>query len=112
MEVSNKSHTVWTNFAFHVLYTNELIASSLFLFAELSYKTCWPDGHWAGKVPGDYSRPQGWTNYTVCYTPDSQKIYYTLFNSTDSNVSHHYFPIMKIIKSIYIMLINMMPFRS
>ncbi|CAH1789417.1 unnamed protein product, partial [Owenia fusiformis] len=39
------------------------------------YKQCGPTGQWEGRVPGDYSKPQGWTNYSNCYTPEAWRMY-------------------------------------
>ncbi|XP_067650189.1 PDF receptor-like isoform X2 [Haliotis asinina] len=38
-------------------------------------RKCGPNGRWEGKNPGDYSVPQGYTNYIGCYTQQALEIY-------------------------------------
>ncbi|XP_071108807.1 PDF receptor-like isoform X1 [Haliotis cracherodii] len=38
-------------------------------------RKCGPNGRWEGKIPGDYSVPQGYTNYIDCYTQQALEIY-------------------------------------
>ncbi|VDM93173.1 unnamed protein product, partial [Onchocerca ochengi] len=33
-------------------------------------KWCHSSGRWMGKVEGDFSRPHGWTNFTMCFTQE------------------------------------------
>ncbi|KAL5007212.1 hypothetical protein ScPMuIL_016018 [Solemya velum] len=44
-----------------------------------AYKKCGIDGRWEGQTPGDYSKPMGYTNYTMCYTPDALMLYNKYF---------------------------------
>ena len=54
--------------------------------SESAYKTCGPEGRWVGKMAGDFSLPQGWTNYTDCYTAETRRIYHKIFGQTSSKV--------------------------
>ncbi|XP_063419768.1 PDF receptor-like isoform X2 [Mytilus trossulus] len=40
-----------------------------------AFRKCGPGGRWENKNPGDYSLPKGYTNYTVCYTPEAYEVY-------------------------------------
>ncbi|VDM95544.1 unnamed protein product [Thelazia callipaeda] len=33
-------------------------------------KWCHSSGHWMGRVEDDFSRPHGWTNFTMCFTQE------------------------------------------
>ena len=57
--------------------------------SEFGYKRCGMYGQWEGKTPGDYSLPQGWTNYTDCYTEDARQIYNKLFSKTSPQVRQY-----------------------
>ncbi|KAG0714853.1 Calcitonin receptor-like protein 1 [Chionoecetes opilio] len=46
------------------------------------YKRCDVSGRWAGKTQGDFSIPQGWTNYTVCFTKAIQEIIRELYKDS------------------------------
>ncbi|XP_037089674.1 PDF receptor-like [Pollicipes pollicipes] len=37
--------------------------------SKFAYKSCSDDGRWSGKSPDDFSRPQGYTNYSNCFLP-------------------------------------------
>ena len=52
-----------------------------FFLSEYGYRTCSPEGRWEGQKPGDYSEPQGYTNYTDCYTPEVLALYEKYFSS-------------------------------
>ncbi|XP_069179327.1 PDF receptor isoform X3 [Procambarus clarkii] len=45
-------------------------------------KRCDVSGRWEGKSPGDFSLPQGWTNYTVCFTEVMQDIIRELYKKS------------------------------
>uniref|UniRef100_A0A914WE49 Calcitonin receptor-like protein 1 n=1 Tax=Plectus sambesii TaxID=2011161 RepID=A0A914WE49_9BILA len=45
-------------------------------------KFCHSSGRWAGKVEGDFSRPTGWTNFTMCFTQEVIQIMTDLSNGT------------------------------
>nr|QNG56008.1 pigment dispersing hormone receptor 43673 [Carcinus maenas] len=46
------------------------------------YKRCDISGRWAGKTQGDFTIPQGWTNYTVCFTKAIQEIIRELYKDS------------------------------
>lgn len=46
-------------------------------------KRCSIDGRWEGKVSGDYTNPQGWTNYTPCYTPEMLELFRKLYTGSE-----------------------------
>ncbi|XP_046669176.1 PDF receptor isoform X1 [Homalodisca vitripennis] len=46
-------------------------------------KRCSVDGRWEGKVSGDYTTPQGWTNYTPCYTPEMLELFKKLYTGSE-----------------------------
>ncbi|XP_042234689.1 PDF receptor-like [Homarus americanus] len=49
------------------------------------YKHCDGSGRWTGKTPGDFTLPQGWTNYTVCFTKAIQEIMQELYKQSDED---------------------------
>ncbi|CAB3365838.1 Hypothetical predicted protein [Cloeon dipterum] len=49
-------------------------------------KRCSVDGRWEGKAEGDYSSPQGWTNYTPCFTPEILQVMKGLYSGPDSDI--------------------------
>ncbi|XP_063596156.1 PDF receptor-like [Penaeus indicus] len=49
------------------------------------YKHCDASGRWAGKSPGDFSLPQGWTNYTVCFYEEIQKLMNDLYTRSEED---------------------------
>lgn len=38
----------------------------LTVISDFVTKLCDPSGHWAGKTPGVYDNPWGWTNFYPC----------------------------------------------
>jgi hypothetical protein len=56
------------------------------VFAEHTYKRCSVDGRWEGKDEGDFSTPQGWTNYTPCFTPEILELIRKLYSNDDAKV--------------------------
>ncbi|XP_075214183.1 PDF receptor-like [Lycorma delicatula] len=48
-------------------------------------KRCSPEGRWEGRQPGDLSRPQGWTNYTPCYTPEMVELFKKLYLGSEKS---------------------------
>ncbi|XP_069936149.1 PDF receptor-like, partial [Cherax quadricarinatus] len=48
-------------------------------------KRCDESGRWAGKTSGDFSIPQGWTNYTVCFTEAIQEIIRELYKQSEED---------------------------
>lgn len=53
--------------------------------AEYVSKRCDASGRWAGKTLGDYTLPQGWTNYTVCFTSAIQEIMRELYKQSEED---------------------------
>ncbi|XP_059468350.1 PDF receptor [Neocloeon triangulifer] len=51
--------------------------------SKFTTKRCSVDGRWEGKEAGDYSSPQGWTNYTPCYTPEMLQVIRELYAGSD-----------------------------
>lgn len=45
---------------------------ALFFLQEFAERKCSDDGRWEGKngTPGERDSPNGWTNYTPCFTPE------------------------------------------
>ncbi|KAG8337189.1 G-protein coupled receptor activity protein [Homalodisca vitripennis] len=60
-----------------------LCLDSDFLLPEFATKRCSVDGRWEGKVSGDYTTPQGWTNYTPCYTPEMLELFKKLYTGSE-----------------------------
>ena len=54
--------------------------------AGFAYKTCGDNGTWEGRTPGDYSRPQGWTNYTDCYFQEYEDLFNDMFKPSNESV--------------------------
>lgn len=46
------------------------------------HKYCDISGRWVGKTQGDFKNPQGWTNYTVCFTKAIQEIIRELYKES------------------------------
>ncbi|KAL3079030.1 hypothetical protein niasHS_014812 [Heterodera schachtii] len=45
-------------------------------------KFCHPSGQWMGKTEDDFSRPHGWTNFTMCFTQEVVAIMQNMDNGT------------------------------
>ncbi|CAK5115646.1 unnamed protein product [Meloidogyne enterolobii] len=45
-------------------------------------KYCHSSGNWMGKTENDFSRPHGWTNFTMCFTREVVAIMQQLDNGT------------------------------
>lgn len=56
--------------------------------AEFAYKKCGPIGRWEGKEPGNYTVPQGWTNYSDCYSEHAKRLYEKHSSCMTTEVSH------------------------
>ncbi|XP_063242234.1 PDF receptor, partial [Bacillus rossius redtenbacheri] len=51
--------------------------------SKFAYKRCSVDGRWEGREPGDYGSPQGWTNYTSCFTPEMLQLMRKLYAGSE-----------------------------
>ncbi|PSN57187.1 hypothetical protein C0J52_01452 [Blattella germanica] len=47
------------------------------------YKHCSTDGRWEGRKPGLYTLPQGYTNYTTCYTREMLELIKKLYSGSE-----------------------------
>lgn len=48
--------------------------------SKFATKKCSAEGRWEGKHPGEEATsPQGWTNYTPCYTPEMLELFRKLY---------------------------------
>ncbi|KAK6629841.1 hypothetical protein RUM43_003661 [Polyplax serrata] len=52
---------------------------------KLVYKKCLGIGHWEGRVRGTYDSPQGWTNYTTCFTRETWELFKMLYAGSEDN---------------------------
>jgi hypothetical protein len=53
-------------------------------FSEFAYKRCSIDGRWEGRTSGEYWPPQGWTNYTPCFTPEMLQLIKKLYAGSEN----------------------------
>lgn len=54
-------------------YTNFIAFFFVYLlFSEFAERRCSAEGKWEGKM-GE-NQPNGWTNYTSCFTPETRKL--------------------------------------
>ncbi|ELU10117.1 hypothetical protein CAPTEDRAFT_219483 [Capitella teleta] len=67
---------------------------------EFGFKVCSADGQWEGIKPGNYSKPQGWTNYTQCYTKDSYDLYKKMFSKASPKTLKEIARVVKIIEAV------------
>nr|XP_045613298.1 PDF receptor-like [Procambarus clarkii] len=51
---------------------------------QTAYRTCSTDGRWLPKDAKDHN-PAGWTNYTVCFTPDVRNLLNQLYSGTEED---------------------------
>ncbi|XP_023726525.1 PDF receptor [Cryptotermes secundus] len=50
---------------------------------KFAYKRCSIDGRWEGRTSGGESPPQGWTNYTPCFTPEMLQLIKKLYAGSE-----------------------------
>ncbi|GFG35417.1 hypothetical protein Cfor_07744 [Coptotermes formosanus] len=50
---------------------------------KFAYKRCSIDGRWEGRRSGVFTSPQGWTNYTPCYTPEMLQLIRKLYAGSE-----------------------------
>lgn len=60
-------------------------SNEFFNFAELVYKTCLSSGRWEGRIKGSNDSPQGWTNYTTCFTAETWELFKMLYSGSEDN---------------------------
>ena len=78
--------SLWTQLSSHNLRSGKSLRPVPCL-AGSAFRTCSEDGRWLGRLVGDFhSMPQGWTNYTPCYTKESFDLYERLFGPMKSKV--------------------------
>ncbi|EEB11610.1 class B secretin-like G-protein coupled receptor GPRcal2, putative [Pediculus humanus corporis] len=51
--------------------------------SKLVYKKCLPGGRWEGRIKGHDDSPQGWTNYTTCFTPETWQLFKMLYADSE-----------------------------
>lgn len=59
------------------------------LFSEFAERRCSAEGKWEGR-PGE-NQPNGWTNYTSCFTEETKKLFDQLgtVNVSKFSYNHH-----------------------
>jgi hypothetical protein len=53
------------------------------IVSEFAYKRCSIDGRWEGRTSVEDSPPQGWTNYTPCFTPEMLQLIKKLYAGSE-----------------------------
>jgi hypothetical protein len=68
-------------------HRSKCLEHSVSRVSEFAYKRCSVDGRWEGRRSGVFTSPQGWTNYTPCFTPEMLQLIRKLYAGSEDTAN-------------------------